>query len=168
MGDCAWTSRSIRQSVTVVSTPSTAAMARPSWGNIPYLRLSEETWERAGIVFDPKTPNIDERVFNSNANWRDFYGDVCEELPPNMPEPRGEGVSISCFVDANHAWNVITRRSHTGIIIYGVQNAPIIWFSKQKKLANPPVLEVNAGCVAIQALIVWLANWWTGQCILWL
>ncbi len=33
----------------------------------------------ARIVCDPKTPCIDERVFNSNADWRDFYGDVCEE-----------------------------------------------------------------------------------------
>jgi hypothetical protein len=29
---------------------------------------------------------------------------------------------------------------------------------RNKKLANPPVLEVNAGRVAIQALNVWLAN----------
>ena len=37
---------------------------------------------------------------------------------------------VSCFVDANHAGrNVITRRSHTGIVIF-VQNAPVIWFSK--------------------------------------
>jgi hypothetical protein len=43
----------------------------------------------ARIVFDLKTPGIDERVFNSNVDWRDFYGDVCEELPPNMPEPKG-------------------------------------------------------------------------------
>jgi hypothetical protein len=47
-----------------------------------------------------------------------------------MPEPKGKGVNISCFVDANHAGNVITRRSHTGII-FCVQNAPIIWFLKQ-------------------------------------
>ncbi|KAI2495965.1 Reverse transcriptase (RNA-dependent DNA polymerase) [Fragilaria crotonensis] len=85
----------------------------------------------ARIVFDPKTPDIDERVFNSNADWRDFYGDVQEEMPPNMPEPKGKSVTISCFVDANHAGNVITRRSHTGIIVY-VQNAPIIWFSKRQ------------------------------------
>ncbi len=68
-------------------------------------------------------------MFKSNADWRDFYGDVAEELPPNMPEPRGQPVVVSCFVDANHAGNVITRRLHRGILIY-VQNAPIIWFSK--------------------------------------
>jgi hypothetical protein len=48
-----------------------------------------------------------------------------------MPTPLGKPVCISCFVDANHAGNVITRRSHTGILIY-VQNAPIIWFSKRQ------------------------------------
>jgi hypothetical protein len=70
-------------------------------------------------------------VFKSNADWRDFYGDVTEELPPNMPKPRGQPVVVSCFVDANHAGNAITRRSHTGILIY-VENAPIIWFSKRQ------------------------------------
>ena len=48
-----------------------------------------------------------------------------------MPEPKGTSVVVSCFVDANHAGNAITRRSHTGILIY-VQNAPIIWFSKRQ------------------------------------
>ena len=85
----------------------------------------------ARIVFDPKTPIIDEKAFNMNADWTDFYGDVLEELPPKMPTPLGKSVCISCFVDANHAGNVITRRSHTGVIIY-VQNAPIIWFSKRQ------------------------------------
>jgi hypothetical protein len=86
----------------------------------------------ARIVIDPKTLTIEEQVFLSSADWCDFDGDVCEEMPPNMPEPKGKSVSISRFVNANHAGNVITRRrSHTGIIIY-VQNAPILWFSKRQ------------------------------------
>ena len=40
-------------------------------------------------------------------------------------------VRISAFVDANHAGNVVTRCSHSGIIVF-VQNAPIIWFSKRQ------------------------------------
>jgi hypothetical protein len=48
-----------------------------------------------------------------------------------MPKPRGHSVNISAFVDANHAGNVVTRRSHTGIFIF-IQNAPIIWFSKKQ------------------------------------
>jgi hypothetical protein len=38
---------------------------------------------------------------------------------------------MSAFVDANHAGNVATCRSHSGILIY-IQNAPIVWFSKQQ------------------------------------
>ena len=54
-------------------------------------------------------------------------------LLPNFKatEPLGHSVSIHAFVDANHAGNVVTRRSHSGIIIY-VNNAPIIWFSKRQ------------------------------------
>ena len=36
---------------------------------------------------------------------------------------------MSCFCDADHAGNKVTRHSHTGIIIF-VNQAPIIWFSK--------------------------------------
>jgi hypothetical protein len=83
------------------------------------------------LAYDSKRPDIDETVFHLNANWKEFYGDVEEELPPNMPEPRGHSVIISAFVDANHAGNVVTRRSHSGIFIF-VQNALIIWFSKRQ------------------------------------
>ena len=48
-----------------------------------------------------------------------------------MPEPRGNAVDITCFVDANHAGNIVTRRSHTGVLIF-VQNAPILWYSKRQ------------------------------------
>ena len=41
------------------------------------------------IGYDPKTPLIDESVFQHNADWKDFYGDVVEELPARMPEPLG-------------------------------------------------------------------------------
>jgi len=83
------------------------------------------------VAYDPSTPIIDESVFVGNADWKDFYGDVEEEKPPKMPVPRGNPVIISAFVDANHAGNVVTRRSHTGIIIY-VQNAPVMWYSKRQ------------------------------------
>ena len=39
------------------------------------------------IAYGPKDPIVDELVFNNNADWMDFYGEVKEELPSNMPEP---------------------------------------------------------------------------------
>jgi hypothetical protein len=35
-----------------------------------------------------------------------------------MPEPFGNPVTLHAFVDANHAGNVVTRWSHTGILLY--------------------------------------------------
>ena len=60
-----------------------------------------------------------------------LYPDSIDRKPHYMPEPLGEGLYISFFVDADHAGNKITRRSHTGIIIY-LNSAPIIWFSKRQ------------------------------------
>ena len=57
------------------------------------------------------------------------YPDARDELPPNMPKALGESVVASIFVEADHVGNKITRRSHTGIIIY-INSAPIIWYSK--------------------------------------
>jgi hypothetical protein len=61
----------------------------------------------------------------------EFYGDVEEEMPPQMPEPLGSSINMTAFVDANHAGNVVTHRSHTGIIIY-LQNTPIVWHSRRQ------------------------------------
>ena len=62
---------------------------------------------------------------------KELYPDLIDQKPHDMPEPLGEGVHISCFVDADHAGNKITRQSHTGIITY-LNCAPIIWFSKRQ------------------------------------
>jgi hypothetical protein len=83
------------------------------------------------IVFDATTPIIDEDCFQHDVDWKPFYGEVYEEEPINMPTPLGLPVEISCFVDANHAGNIVTRRSYTGLLIF-VQNAPIIWYSKKQ------------------------------------
>jgi hypothetical protein len=43
------------------------------------------------------------------ADWKDFYGDVKEAIPPNAPERRGNYVQVSAFIDANHAGNLVTQ-----------------------------------------------------------
>lgn len=52
------------------------------------------------LMYDCKDLNWDCSRFKRN-DWFDFYGDVKEAIPPNMPEARGLPVSISCFVDAD-------------------------------------------------------------------
>jgi hypothetical protein len=86
------------------------------------------------ILFDERWPVIEEESF-LQVDWGDFYGDQKEEMPPKMPKARGKSVRISCFVDADHAGNVVTRRSHTGIIMF-VNNALIAWFSKRHNMVE--------------------------------
>jgi hypothetical protein len=86
--------------------------------------------DKSSIVFDPSDLIVDPTAFIEH-DWSEFYGDVEEEMPPKMPEPLGSPVTISVFVDANHAGNVVTRRSHTGILIY-LQNTPILWHSRRQ------------------------------------
>lgn len=72
------------------------------------------------IMMDPRRVKLDESAFADVgiSSWRDFYGDVTKELPPHMPESLGNVVDITCFVDSDHAGNVVTRGVHTGIIIF--------------------------------------------------
>ena len=70
-------------------------------------------------------------VYHDNHNFINQVPDAEDTVPHNMPEPRGKAVDITCFVDADHAGNKVTRRSHTGIIIF-VNQAPILWYSKRQ------------------------------------
>ena len=70
-------------------------------------------------------------MFNINADWMEFYGDVVKEDPPGMPEPLGKPILQSVFVDSDHASNVVTQRSHSGIFLF-VNNALIKSFSKRQ------------------------------------
>ena len=83
------------------------------------------------LVMDAHYPLANEKSFNVAADWTEFYGDLKEEDPPNMPEPLGMPVDTTAFEDSDHAGNVMTRRSHTGILIF-VNNALIRAFSKRQ------------------------------------
>jgi hypothetical protein len=89
-----------------------------------------KTKPNARLVFDPTYSDIDYDSF-PQENWKDFYGDVSEAIPPNAPPPLGKPVEVRCYVDADHAGDKLTRRSRTGIIIF-LNNAPIVWYTKKQ------------------------------------
>ena len=62
---------------------------------------------------------------------KELYPDAIDYVPHDIPKPLGMSVNISCFVDVDHAGNKITRRSHTGVIIF-LNSAPILWYSKRQ------------------------------------
>ena len=74
--------------------------------------------DKSRIIFDPTDPPPHTPTA-AKPDWSSFYEVTEEELPPHMPEPLGYSVGIYTFVDANHAGNLVTRRSHTGILLFG-------------------------------------------------
>ena len=58
----------------------------------------------------------------------ELYPDSSDSLPIDMPPPLGEHVTVNVFVDADHAGNRVTRRSHTGILIYCNLSPIFVWF----------------------------------------
>lgn len=84
---------------------------------------------RSKVVFDDCYVNWGDKF--AETNWEDFYPGAKEPVPANAPEPLGPEVQINCFFDVDHAGNKVTRRSHTGVLIF-VNKAPIIWYSKRQ------------------------------------
>ena len=87
---------------------------------------------KLSLYFDPRLPNVDYTAFQDNASdFKEYYRDAVEEIPPRAPEPRGRCVSTTAFVDASLASNKVTKKSQTGFIIF-VNKAPIIGYSKRQ------------------------------------
>ena len=82
------------------------------------------------MVFDPSYPAIDESNFPDH-DWKNFYGEVKEAVPPNAPEPRGSEVDLRLFVDSSHADDKSNRRSRTGYFVF-LNSSPIAWLSKKQ------------------------------------
>jgi hypothetical protein len=84
------------------------------------------------MIFDPTDPVIDLLAFK-RKDWTTSEMSQCPEevLPDKLPTPRGLGLTMRPFVDADHATDSMTRKSRTGILVY-LNDAPIYWLSKKQ------------------------------------
>jgi hypothetical protein len=58
-----------------------------------------------------------------------FYPDAGEEIPMDLPPEKGPRVRMTVYIDADHAHDLVTRRSITGILVI-LNNTRIRWISK--------------------------------------
>ena len=89
------------------------------------------------MIFDPSYPKISESDFKE-VDWKEFYGDVTEAIPPNAPEPRGKCIDLTLYVDASHADDRLHRRSRSAYILF-LNMAPIAWLSKKQATVETSV-----------------------------
>ena len=85
------------------------------------------------LYLSPELPMIDYGEFRTNKDdFAEIYRDAEEAMPHRMPVPRGRNVTTTAYVDASHGANKVTRRSHTGYILF-LNRAPILWYSKKQQ-----------------------------------
>ena len=117
--------------------------------------LKKDYTRKGRILIDPNfhQPHSDLK-FEQYDNWKEFYPDAGDELPPNMPEARGAKAKVTVYVDADHAHCTLTRRSVTGIILF-VNNTPIKFISKMQKTVETSTYgsELVASRIAVDLAI---------------
>jgi len=66
--------------------------------------------------------------------------------------PRSQG-GMTAFVDADHAGDLLTRRSYSGILIY-LNNTPIVWYCKKQNTVEASTLgnEFSAMRMAVDLI----------------
>ena len=92
-----------------------------------------QKYHNTELVYDPSDPIIDEGQFQRRG-WTSSefsHVDRKEEMPPKMPEPRGQGVTICAKVNTDHASDMVSRQSRTGFFIY-INSALVYWWSKMQ------------------------------------
>jgi hypothetical protein len=67
-----------------------------------------------------------------HSNLMEFYPDASEEIPKDLPPEKRPRVRMTVYVDADHAHDLVTRRSITGILVM-LNKTPIRWISKCQK-----------------------------------
>ena len=87
------------------------------------------------------------------GDMKEVYVDAIEDLPPNAPEPPCKSLQINCFVDADHGGDKITRRSQTGIILFG-NPAPLVWYSKRQNMVESSTFGAEFVALLIAAEMI--------------
>lgn len=82
------------------------------------------------VIFNWTGSDLDELVFKE-CDWMEMYPGAKEAIPRNAPEHDGCLVTMTEFVDADHAGCHLTHCFHSGVLLF-VNRAPFMWFSKHQ------------------------------------
>jgi hypothetical protein len=84
----------------------------------------------------------------------EFYPDAIEEIPKDLPSETEPRVRMTVYADADHAHDLIIRRSITGILVM-LNNTPIRWISMRQKTVETSTYgsELVASRVATELIL---------------
>jgi len=65
-------------------------------------------------------------------DWsKTVYAGATEEVPDNIPQPKGKPVKLITYADSNLCHNILNGKAVTGILHY-VNQTPFDWYSKKQ------------------------------------
>ena len=106
-----------------------------------HLKLARKTlgclkkFPKKGAVIDPQTPKFCDHPNAPMEKFEDFTHQCKffkEEIDPCFPQPTVSELNITLFCDADHAHDLVTGRSVTGIPGF-VGSTPVCWKSTRQK-----------------------------------
>jgi hypothetical protein len=83
-----------------------------------------KTFPKGIVIIDTSYPDHSVYPVEDHSNWLEFYPDVSEEIPKDLPPEKGPRVRMTVYVDADYAHDLVTRRSFTRILVM-LNNTPI-------------------------------------------
>jgi hypothetical protein len=91
-----------------------------------------KTFLKGRVIIDTSYPDHSVYPVEDHSNWMEFYPDASEEILKYLPPEKVPRVRMTIYVDADHAHDLVTKRSITGILVM-INNTPIRWISKRQK-----------------------------------
>jgi hypothetical protein len=113
--------------------------------------------KHASIRVRTEEPDYSDLPDNAYDWTYTVYGKIGELLPVDAPEPLGNYVTLTHYVDANLMHDVAMGRSVTGIL-HLVNKAPIAWYSNKQATAETATYASEFVATRICVKIIDLRN----------
>jgi hypothetical protein len=113
-----------------------------------------ETFSKGRVMIDTSYTDHSIYPIEDHSNWMEFYLNTSEEIPKDLPPEKGPRIKMTVYVDADHAHDLVTRKTITGILVM-LNNTPIRWISKRQKTVETSTYgsELVASRVATELIL---------------
>jgi hypothetical protein len=90
-----------------------------------------KTFPKGRVIIDTSYPENSVYPVEDHSNQMEFYPNIGQEIPVDLPSEKGPRVRMAVYVDTDHAHDLVTTRSITGILVM-MNNTPIEWIAKRQ------------------------------------
>jgi len=156
VGACQWVIQLGRFDISVHVMSMSSFRAAPREGHLKRMKRIYGyimKYKHGIIRFDTGMPDLSDLPVHDHDWSNTPYAGSTEELPGNIPQPRGKAVRITTYADANLYHNVLNGKAVTAILHF-LNKTPIDWFSKKQNTVETATFgsEASAARTAIEQM----------------